>query len=58
MYTVNCKADTCNNLSEECMECKLIKEDDTKEMNKIRQLQLEAQERKEKMFRRLVGGSI
>ena len=55
---ISCKADTCNTLSEECVECKLIKADETTEINKIRQLQLDAQKAKDKAFRKLVGGTI
>lgn len=51
------KKDTCNNLSESCVECQLIKKDETQEMNEIRQLQLDMQKAKAKGFRKLVGGT-
>lgn len=58
MNIINCKADTCNRLSEECMECKLIKEDETKETNKLRQLLEDQKKDKEATFRKLVGGTL
>jgi hypothetical protein len=60
MITANCKADTCNTLkvSEECTECKLIKEDETKETNKLRQLLLDQKEARDAKYRKLVGGTI
>lgn len=55
-----CKADTCSMMSmvsSFCMECELIKQDEIKETNKLRQLLLDQQKIKDKAFRKLVGGT-
>lgn len=44
-------------LRESCLECKLIKEDETKETNKLRQLLHEQKEAREAKYRKLVGGT-
>ena len=51
------KKDTCDNLSEPCVECQLQKREDTQETNKLRQLLLDQKVAKDKAHRKLVGGT-
>lgn len=57
MYTFNCKADTCNvlKLSSECMECKLIKEEEAKRIKEL--LEKNKMLSKEKKVRKIMGGT-